>query len=723
MGQPGFRPAKIKELARELEVPQHQYRPFRELARDLESQGLLVRLRSARFALPAKQGNSTGSLRLHRRGFAFVLGHGAKPDIYIGPGHLNEAADGDEVEVEILVDQGRMGGPEGRVVNILRQSPRQAVGRFFTRGRRAWVELEGPSPRSVTLAQWPDPPITDGYLVEVDLLGGQEGEITQVLGNPEEPRLDFYLLAARFGLEPEFPPLVQEEVAQLPATPPVDEERRDLRSWTVFTIDPPSAKDFDDALSVEKRPGGGFRLGVHIADVSYFVRPGTPLDREAARRGTSAYLLDRVVHMLPAGLASGLCTLAPGEDRLTFSVLLDIDGDGQVVAGELFEAVICSRARLDYGQVQAFFAGDTEDNPASQWASQLDDLLELSQVLRQARQRRGGLDFDLPEARVDLDADGRPTALGRQPRWDSHRLVEDCMLAANEWIGRRCQEREIPVLYRVHAPPDPPKLEAWAQRVAALGLEAGGKASTDQHYIQAMMTQAQGRPDAFLLEKLLLRAMMRAEYAPGNIGHFGLACAHYLHFTSPIRRYPDLLVHRLLKDDMHGRLDREGWTAKLATLGTQLSHLERQAEAAERAYIRRKQLRYMSGHLGQTLKGRVTGVINSGFFVELGDWGVEGFCALRDLRDFYEFDEEVLSLQGRTGGRLVQLGTPVQAVVARVDLDLQRLDLQVDETGLPLGGRPGGKGGGKSKSKTAKKSRGSRQGRPVRPKYRGGRRR
>ena len=719
MGKAAFSPAKIKDLARALDLPAHQYRPFRALVREMESEGHLVRLRHGRFALPARRANATGSMRLHRRGFGFVLGQGRNPDIYVGPGQMGEAADGDEVEVEILVDQGRMGGPEGRVVEVLRQSPRQAVGRFYSRGRRAWVELEGPSPRSVTVAAEPDQGIGEGHLVAVELAPGQSGVVTRVLGDPDEPRLDFTLLAARFGLEPEFPPLVQEEVVQLPQAPPIEEGRRDLRPWTTFTIDPPGARDFDDALSVESRAEGGYRLGVHIADVSYFVRPGTALDREAARRGTSAYLLDRVVHMLPEALASGLCTLVPDQDRLTFSLLLDVDGQGRVVAGELVEAVIRSRARLNYDQVQAFFDGGTDCGQAADLARPLDSLLQLSQLLRRGRHHRGALDFDLPEARVELDAEGRPTALGRAPRWASHRLVEECMLAANEWIGRWCQERDIPVLYRVHAPPDPQKLEAWAGRMASLGLEAGGKAATDQRFIQDLLAQTAGRADAFLFEQLLLRAMMRAEYAPEDKGHFGLACPHYLHFTSPIRRYPDLLVHRLIKEAHHGRLDRAAWTGKLPALGTQLSRLERQAEAAERAYIRRKQMRYMAGYLGQVFAGRVTGVVNSGFFVEVGDWAVEGFCALRDLGDYYEYEEDLLGLWGRTGGRRIELGTQVEVTVARVDVDNQRLDLQVDEAALPRSGRPAGQRKGKGRG--GKKTKGhSRQRR--RPGLKSGRR-
>ena len=719
-----YRPEKLKDLARAFGIGSDEYRDFRSAMRELERDGEVTRVHRGRYVLVAALKRVWGRLRIHERGFGFAVRAGAEADVFVPAGFLDDCVDGDWVEVEITeAGDGGERLPQGRVIGRRREQTRERLGVFRQRGRHGLV-VAGEA--LISLDEPPAEEVRDGDLVVVLIEGSgaspgrpSRGRLQRVVGDPADPRHDFETVTLAQAI-----PVVDDDAAvaaaaQLAAGAHADRQeelaqRRDLRPLTVLTIDPESARDFDDALSLEVLATGNLRLGVHIADVAHYVEPGGAIDRQARERGTSVYLLDRVVHMLPAQLSCEVCSLAPGEDRLALSVLLDIDGAGNVVDRSLHLSVIRSCARLTYEQVQAALEGDRRHGgSATAHTELLQELLALSQRLRARRLERGAIDFDLAEAEAQIGADGVPVALGRSVRLPSHQLVEECMLAANEAVAEVTAAAGLPVLYRGHEPPDPAKLEAFRDLAGSLGQRLPPTKTLRGEHLQRALEALADRPDAALLSQLLLRAMMRARYVTdADGGHFGLASERYLHFTSPIRRYPDLLVQRAL----HAHLGQVAESASdLEWLAEWTSHSERRAEAAERDYLRLKQLRFMSERVGDKFDGIVSGVVGAGFFVELADWLVEGFCPLRLLEDdYFEFDETRHRVRGRGTGVVFAMGVPVRVQVVAIDLSLRRMDLLVIEGGAkaapePRSGRheprAGGRGDRRAAAKDARRGR------------------
>jgi len=706
---PEYRPCKLKQLAGQLGVSAARYRQLRRTVRELEEAGLVARLGRGQYVRARAGQRAVGHLSLHARGFGFVARSGAEPDVLVQARNLAGASEGDWVEVEILARAARGQLPEGRVVAIRQRPAARLVGTVTRLGRRLGVRPDGKSSAALVELVEPPPPAA-GAGVKVAVLVTAltpaglpaAGRVTEVLGEPADPATDRRAVVAAHQLRTEFPgPALAEAEACGDDVEAVAGARVDLRSVPILTIDPRAARDFDDAVSLEFTDSGHCRLGVHIADVDHYVRAGSALDREARERGTSVYLVDEVLPMLPERLSSHLCSLAPGLDRLTLSVQATIDGGGRVLESQLCESVIRSRARLTYEQVQAALDGEGDAGQAGEWGELLRAMHALSRRLRARRLERGALDFDLPEPRVDLGPDGLPVGLGCRPRLESHQLIEEFMLVANEAVAAFAQTRSLPVLYRVHQPPDPAKLAAFADYAADLGVPVAerGAAPTPAQLQQALAAFA-GRPDADLASQLLLRAMMRAEYSSRQRGHYGLAAPLYLHFTSPIRRYPDLQVHRAVKAALH-RAGRgtgvvateagqavDGAGEDLEWLGLWTTECERRADGAERAHVRALQLRYMLSRVGDEVDGRVTGLLPGGIFAEVGDLMVEGFCPLSALDGYYELDDRRHCLVGRSGDRY-RIGTAIRLRVARVDLALQRLDLVILSRGEPGGRRSG----------------------------------
>ncbi len=687
-----YRPSKLKELARDMGVGQDEYRDFRHRVKEMTAEGTLIRGRQNRYASPRDAGGIVGRLKVHRKGFAFVVGLGSQGDVFVPRGDLNDALDGDTVRVELNGRWSREGLPQGEVVQVVEEGKSEYVGALRRRGKRWIVDPDDRAmDRDIFVAADEVAEIPEGYRVVVRVVerrsgyDGLRGRLVEVLGDPRDPALDFDTVIRRFDLPLSFSQKAVDGIADI--TRNLDREthrRRDFRSMPCFTIDPQQARDHDDAVAIERDRGGGYRLVVHIADVSHFVDEGGTLDGEAFERGTSVYLVNRVIHMLPEELAADRCSLVPGQDRLALSVEIKLGQDGEVVSYELVESVIRSAARFSYEQVQGVLDDNMEAaGEAKEWSEALLLMAELSRKRAQIRALRGSLELDLPEPAVNLDAGGRVLELGRYPRYESNRIIEGFMLVANECVGRFCNQRNLPVLYRVHLPPKPQKLDELFELIPFSHERKRSDDNLQPRDFQKLLEQAKGSRNAALLGKLLLRSLSRAEYMGEDRGHFGLACNYYLHFTSPIRRYPDLLVHRAVKAELNGRrqesIERR-IRDRLTDWGKHCSARERRATEAERTFVKIKQMRYMEGHLGEEFEGVVSGVLRGGFFVEVSDFLVDGFCFARDLDDRYEFDKKKHRLLARRSGRTIQLGMPVRVIVVAVDWTALEMDLLLSES-------------------------------------------
>jgi len=709
MAQAQYEPAKLKELARLMGVEQTDYRAFRSLVRSLADAGGLVRGRNNRYFHPNRIKGITGILKVHRKGFGFVGRKGAESDIFVPRGEMRGALDGDMVRIELNGLWSREGLPQGGVVEVVAEGKKEFVGIMRRRGRRWIVDVDDMSlERDIAVDPSGIEGVEEGYRIVVRIVdrqrgyNGLRGEIIEVLGDPSDPALDFDSIVRRYDLPREFSAEALNSFEVAPEKLQREIERRiDFRELPCFTIDPQEARDHDDAVSLQRKNGGGYRLLVHIADVSHYVRKSTALDTEARERGTSAYLINRVIHMLPEDLAAEKCSLVPGEDRLALSVDIEMDAEGQVVSFGVNETVIRSAARLSYEQVQAVLDESLDDaGDAQLYRSELLLMAELCHKRARIRKARGSLELDLPEALVQLDVDGRPLRLGIYPRYLSNRIIEEFMLVANECMGRYCTERKLPVLYRVHPPPAAQKLDAIFELIPGAQKSPGTMGSIEPRDMQKLLEQAKNVPHAALISKLLLRSLSRAAYEGEDRGHFGLACTQYLHFTSPIRRYPDLLVHRVIKADLRGQwTERDGsdMLSRLTDLGKSCSTLERRAGAAERTYIKIKQMRYMERHVGDKFDGVVSGVLRSGFFVEIGQFQVDGFCFARDLGEYVEYDEKKHRLVGRRSRKVIQLGMPVRVIISAVDWNALEMDLHL------CGNTKYSAGSGKKRKKATKK--------------------
>jgi ribonuclease R len=549
--------------------------------------------------------------------------------------------------------------------------------------------------------------------------GGREprGRLVEVLGDLATPGVDVEVILRHYGIPERFPEEALAAAAELPADPrPADwQGRLDLRRQVVVTIDGESARDFDDAVSIERRPDGTYRLGVHIADVARYVAPGGALDLEACRRGTSVYYPERVVPMLPEELSNGLCSLRPGVPRLTLSAFLDVDREGTVLARRFAETVIRSARRLTYGEVRRLLEeprpGDiAEYGPV---LPALRDMRELTAVLHEARGRRGSLDFDLPEGNVELATDGTVVGVLPYERNVAHRLIEEFMIAANEAVAYELVRRASPALFRVHDAPSRERLEELAEQLRPLGIELEGDlGELPPAALQQVLRQVEGRPDGPFLSALVLRTLQRAIYSPECRGHYALASPYYTHFTSPIRRYPDLVVHRRLKallrapaeteaDDEGSRPPDLPDPAELADLierlpliAEQASSTERRAEQSERDLLQWKKVRFLAGRAGERFRGHITGVQPFGLFVQLDDYRVDGLVPIRTLADdYYLYEPASHRLVGERRGRVFQLADAVEVELLGADLRHRGLDLRIADMPAPAarlaGGAPG----------------------------------
>ena len=738
----------VEHLAKRAQRPLQRHEIARGLGLDdgtelgaaldrLTEAGRVYPAKNHAYALPEQINLAVGRLEVTRRGAGFVVPESKdQPDVFIPPHRLEGAVHGDVVVARLEGRRGR-DNPEGRILRVLKRAHEDLVGTLRPGKGFGFVEPDNPRLSfKVYVASEDYGGAQEGEKVVVAIDGwgdgtkSPEGHVVEVLGPAGAPGVDILSIVKTHGLEEEFPEDIEEAARGADADIAKEAARRlDMRDRVTFTIDPTNAKDFDDALSVRRLEGDKLEIGIHIADVSRYVVEGEPVDREAYERGTSVYLVDRVIPMLPERLSNDLCSLVPEKDRLTFSVILRLDNNAEVLDYEIRETVIHSRFRLTYAEAQAIIRGEPERDEHREIQWEVQALRSLAKTLQERRAKRGSLDFDLPEAIVELDEEGFPVDIQESVRLDSMRLIEEFMLLANETVTRHADKLRVPFLYRVHARPTREALDRVRAFLAALGYALPGSGGEiDPRAFAEVLEQARGKREEELINTVILRSMKQARYTAENVGHFGLAAEHYTHFTSPIRRYPDLVVHRLLKRVLAGERwkkedQRERWQARLESIAEHCSSRERLAVAAERDSIDLKKVQFMERHIGEEFDGRVSGVTAFGIFVRLDRWFVEGLVHMHELDDdYYEFREDQYALLGRNTGRRYRLADPIRVRVAGVDRVRRQIDFELvrpegekagpgKKSGKPGGsGKPGSSGkpggsGGRGGKKEGKKSR------------------
>ncbi len=684
-------PQSRKNLSHALGVHKSDYKLFSKALNNLVNEGKVIHVKKNLYAYAQKAQRLRGEIRTTRSGFGFVNIENQEIEVFIAQPNLNTAFDRDIVEVQLYAAS-RGKRLEGFVSKIIQRFREVIVGTYHQTEFYSFVTPDDPKVyRDILIARDKTGGARDGQKVVVAFdrwerdQHNPEGHITEVLGDPDAPGVDIISVAYSFNLPVKFPGEVDQAAEKIPAKISKSEidGRLDLRKLTCFTIDPADAKDFDDAVSLEKLDNGNQMLGVHIADVSHYVQEAHIVDKEAFRRGTSVYLVDRVIPMLPERLSNTLCSLKPEEDRLTFSCFMEMDGQCSVFNYRIVPSIINSNRRFTYEEVEDI----VQDKKQDDLKVILKDMHALSKKLTEKRFRDGGIDFETPEVRFELDERGQPTNITPVKRLDSNRLVEEFMLAANQTVAKHIynispdKNRPLPFIYRVHEKPDEEKVEKLFTFLSALEVSFKPVKKITSKYIQQLLTSIKGSKEEFIIEEVALRSMMKAVYSENNIGHFGLGFKDYTHFTSPIRRYPDLIVHRLLKkyaastQNIPNQLNRE-----LQKIAKQSSSMERLAVEAERESIKLKQVEYINRYLGQTFKGLVSGVSAQGFWVELYETFVEGMVHITKLDDdFYIYDETTYSLIGRDTEKMIRLGDEVSIRVEQVDLERKQVDFSLIE--------------------------------------------
>lgn len=687
MNETAYVPMKLKELAILLNVPKEQREELKAVLNALLSEGKISISKKGKFG-KAEAFALTGIFSGHPRGFGFVTAEGQEEDIFIPADRTNGALHGDRVQIVIDAEEkGRRA--EGTVVKILEHANETLIGTYEkSRGYGFVIPDNQKIAKDIFIPQGCDQGAVSGHKVMVKIkdFGEKkgrkpEGVITEILGHINDPGVDILSVVRAYGLPEEFPRAVMEEIKSIPEKADSSDigGRKDLRGVLTVTIDGEEAKDLDDAISIE-RAGDGYRLGVHIADVSHYVREYTALDAEALRRSTSVYLVDRVIPMLPHRLSNGICSLNEGEDRLTLSCLMDIDSQGNVVGHEIAETVIRSDRRMTYTAVNAIV---TEHDPevTARYAELADMFLlmkELADILRKKRHARGSIDFDFPESKIVLDEKGRPIEIKPYERNAATRIIEDFMLLANETVAEDYFWQEVPFLYRTHEKPDEDRMKRLGTFINNFGYTLrmpGGEVHPKE--LQKLLDKVEGTPEEALISRLTLRSMKQAKYTTANTGHFGLSARYYTHFTSPIRRYPDLQIHRIIKESLHGGLTGKRvshYERILPQVAVQTSALERRADEAERETDKLKKVQYMEQFIGQEFEGVISGVTNWGFYVELPNT-VEGLVHINELRDdYYVFSEERYELTGEMTGKTYKLGEVIRVQVTGCDRFAKTID-------------------------------------------------
>ncbi|NWG04858.1 MAG: ribonuclease R [Syntrophaceae bacterium] len=685
------RPLLLREILRRLGLQKEQRGRAREILRELADEGKIVRIRGNRYGLPSKMSLIIGKVKAHPNGYGFVIpekeGEG---DVFISPRNLKEAMHGDRVVARI--ESIRKKGKEGSVIRILERKTRKVVGRFMRGKNYSYVIPEDERilqevfiPDGETKRARPNQMVVAEITRYPTERARPEGRVSHILGYPDDPEIEPQIIIHKYDLPHRFSSAALKEAQHLPPAPSPTEyrERVDLRDIPTFTIDGENAKDFDDAVSIEREKDGKLKLYVSISDVSHYVKEETSLDEEAYVRGTSVYFPDRAISMFPPELSNQICCLHPRLDRLTLTTELSYDENGESKEVRFYPSVIRSHERLTYTLVRKILVdGDVElRNKFRHLLPSLELMANLSQELRRKRMGRGAIDFDLPEPEVILNLQGETEDIIRAERNLAHQIIEEFMIAANEAVAHFMKEKGCPFVYRVHEPPQKESIDEFRRFISHLGYKSirpdhgmGKEFDHSPKAFQKILSDVKGRPEERVVNDVLLRSMKWAKYSAKNIGHFGLASEGYTHFTSPIRRYPDLIVHRLLKRVLSNREIKIS-EETLAQRADHLSNRERVAMEAEREILDRYRVRFMKDKIGEEFEGIISGVTAFGFFVELRDIFVEGLVRVTSLHDdYYHYHEDKYCLVGERTHKRFRIGDPIKVKVERVDVERRHID-------------------------------------------------
>ena len=694
MNHPNYVPMKQKELAIIMQVPKSSRQEFKQMLDELVEEGK-ISISPRKKYTKSKFPVIIGTFQANIKGFGFVSLEDTKEDVFIASEYVEDALDGDRVQIALLSDNddsGRGNKREGKIIRVLERRFTEVVGTFQRNKNFGFVIPDNPRiTKDIFIALENINGAVNGHKVVAEILnyGSQkkkpEGRIKEILGDKNDPGMDILSIAKAYGMETEFP---QEVVRQLVNIPEVINGkeiagRLDLREWQTVTIDGEDAKDLDDAITLKKE-GSHYYLGVHIADVSHYVTERSPLDREALKRGTSVYLIDRVIPMLPPKLSNGICSLNEGCDRLALSCLMEIDERGVVVGHRIAETVICVDRRMTYTAVKKILTNQDEQQiqQYQSFVPMFQLMEELSKLLRKRRFARGAIDFDFPEAKILLDEKGIPVKIIPYERNVATKIIEDFMLLANETIAEAYFWQEIPFVYRVHENPDEEKMNKFGTFINNFGYSLHfSNGVIHPKELQKLLDKIEGTASEALISRLMLRSMKQAKYSTESSGHFGLSAPYYCHFTSPIRRYPDLQIHRIIKENIRKGISprrMKHYEEILPEVAAQSSHMERRAADAEREVEKLKKAQYMSKHLGEVFDGVISGVTKYGIYVELENT-VEGLIHVTDLiDDYYIFDENSYSLIGETTKKVYKLGQKIRVEVETVDPVLKTIQFVLE---------------------------------------------